>query len=129
MDTRKSAIFAFQFVKPFLQTITHLTQQTVLGIQFWSTKCTAANVRHAKISSISIPCHQALSSSDARLVIFPMSGNSTFETSDFAGRRFSFRNRDVLFSPTVFLWKKILRNIKQYFSLPELAHKRNFLGV
>ena len=72
------------------------------------------------------------------LVIFPMSGNNTFETSDFADRCFSFRNCNGLFSPTVFLWKKILRNMKQMiiyffftksFSLPELANKRNFLGV
>ena len=72
------------------------------------------------------------------LVIFPMSGNNTFETSDFADRRFSFRNCNGLFSPTVFLWNKILRNMKQMishffftrsFSLPELANKRNVLGV
>ena len=70
---------------------------------------------------------------------FPISGNNTFETSDFADRRFSFRSFDGgLFSPTMFLWKKILRNMKQMiihffftksFSLPELANKRNFLGV
>ena len=36
-----------------------------------------------------------------RLVIFPLSGNNTFETSDFVGRRFFFGNRDELFSPTV----------------------------
>ena len=48
------------------------------------------------------------------LVIFPMSGNNTFETSDFADRRFSFINCDGgLFSPTMFLWKKIFRNMKQ----------------
>ena len=48
------------------------------------------------------------------LLIFPMSGNNTFETSDFADRRFSFRNSDGgVFSPTMFLWKKILRNMKQ----------------
>ena len=34
MDARKSAIFAFQFVKPILQTIAHLIQYTVLGIKF-----------------------------------------------------------------------------------------------
>ena len=34
MDARKSAIFAFQFVKPALKTITHLIQYTVLEIQF-----------------------------------------------------------------------------------------------
>ena len=58
MDARKSAIFAFQFVKPVLQTITYLIQYTVLGIEFWSLKCT--NVWYAKVSSISIPSHQAI---------------------------------------------------------------------
>ena len=57
MDARKSAIFAFQFVKPILQTITHLIQYTVLEIQFWSVKCTTVTVRYAKISKISFPCH------------------------------------------------------------------------
>ena len=48
------------------------------------------------------------------LVIFPMSGNNTFEASDFADRRFSFRNRGGgLFSTTMLLWKKIFRNMKQ----------------
>ena len=60
MDTRKSAIFAFQFVKPILQTITLLIQYTVLGIQFWSVKCTAVTVGYAKISSVSIPSHQPM---------------------------------------------------------------------
>ena len=42
-----------------------------------------------------------------RLVIFPMSGNNTFETSDFADQRFSFRNRDGgVFSPTMFHGRK-----------------------
>ena len=64
----------------------------------------------------------------ARLVIFPMSGNNTFETSDFADRRFSFRKHDGgLLSPTMFLWKKILRT--KSFSFPEIANKSNFLGV
>ena len=36
MDARKSAIFAFKFVKPILQTITRLIEYTVLEIQFWS---------------------------------------------------------------------------------------------
>ena len=68
-----------------------------------------------------------------------MSGNNTFETSDFADRRFSSRNSDGgVFSPTMFLWKKILCNMKQkiiYFffrkslSFPEAANKRNFLDV
>ena len=68
----------------------------------------------------------------SRLVIFPTPGNNSFETSDFADQRFSFRNRDGgLFSPTIFLWKKILHNMKQMiihifftksFSLPELAN-------
>ena len=73
------------------------------------------------------------------LVIFPVSGNNTFETSDFADRRFSFRNRDGgVLSPKMFLWKKILRNMKEKiihffftksFSFPEIANRRNFLGV
>ena len=60
MDARKSAIFAFQLAKLFdrpPQTITHLTQIKVLGIQFWSVKCMTATVRYAKISSISIPSY------------------------------------------------------------------------
>ena len=41
------------------------------------------------------------------LVIFPMSEINTFETSDFADRRFSFKNRDGgLFSPTMFYGTK-----------------------
>ena len=59
MDARKSAILAFQFVKPILQTITHLIQYTVLEIQFWSIKCMTVTVRYAKILSISILSHQA----------------------------------------------------------------------
>ena len=58
MGARKSAIFAFQFVKPILQTITHLIQYTVLEIRFWSVKFTAVTVRYAEIFSISIPSHQ-----------------------------------------------------------------------
>ena len=34
-----------------LQTITHLIQYTVLGIQFWSVKYTAVTVGYAKLSS------------------------------------------------------------------------------
>ena len=45
MDARVSRIFAFQLVKPILQTITRLIQQTVLGTQFWSVKCTTATVQ------------------------------------------------------------------------------------
>ena len=45
MDVRKSKTFAFQFVKPILQTITQLIQHTVLEIQFWSVKCTTVTVR------------------------------------------------------------------------------------
>ena len=52
MDARKSAIFAFQFAKPILQTITYLIQYTVLEIQIWSVKLTTATVGYAKISSI-----------------------------------------------------------------------------
>ena len=64
MDAHKSAIFAFQFGKPVLQIITHLIQYMHLGIQFWSVKCMTVTVRYAKISSISIPCHQASDASD-----------------------------------------------------------------
>ena len=60
MDATKSAIFVFQLVKPILQTITHLIQYTVLEIQFWSVKYTTVTVRYVKISSISIPSHQAM---------------------------------------------------------------------
>ena len=60
MDARKSAIFAFQFVKPILQTITHLLEDTVLQIQFWSVKCTIVIVPYAIISSASIPCYQPM---------------------------------------------------------------------
>ena len=46
-----------------------------------------------------------------------MSGNNTFETSDFADQRFSFWSSEgVSHSPTVFLWKKLLWNTKQMFS-------------
>ena len=57
---RKSAIFGFQFVKPILQTNSHLKQYAVLKIQFWSVKCVTFTMRYAKISSISIPSHQAM---------------------------------------------------------------------
>ena len=67
MDARKSAIFAFQFVKPILQTITHLIKYTVLEIQFWSVKCTTLTVWYAKISSISIPSYQAMQAIAVRL--------------------------------------------------------------
>ena len=60
MDACKSSIFVFQFVKPMLQTITHLIQYTVLEIWFWSVKCTIVTVWYANISSISIPSHQAM---------------------------------------------------------------------
>ena len=60
MDARKSVIFAFQFVKSILQTIANLIQYMVLEIQFWSAKCMTVTVRFAKISSISIPCHEAM---------------------------------------------------------------------
>ena len=58
MDTLKSTIFAFQLVKPILQTITHLIERMILEIQFCSVKCTT--VRHAKTLSISVPSHQAM---------------------------------------------------------------------
>ena len=60
MDTSKSVIFALEFVKPILHTITHLIQYTVLEIQFWSVKCTAFTVRYAKVLSICITSHQAM---------------------------------------------------------------------
>ena len=58
MDARKTAIFPFLFVKPILQTMTHLIRNKVLENQFWSVKCTT--VWYAKISSIPIPSHQAM---------------------------------------------------------------------
>ena len=58
MDTCKSALFAFQFVK---QTITHISYiNTVLEIQFWSVKYTTVTVLYTKILSVSIPSHQAM---------------------------------------------------------------------
>ena len=49
-----------------------------------------------------------------RLVIFPMSGNNTFETSNFADLHFSFWSSEgVPLSPTVFLRSKLLRNMKR----------------
>ena len=36
-----------------VQTMTHLIQQTVLGIQFWSLKCTTATVRYEYFHSFS----------------------------------------------------------------------------
>ena len=60
MDARKSVVFAFQFLKPILQTITHLIQYTVLEIQFWSVKCMIVTAQYVKISSIPIPSHQAI---------------------------------------------------------------------
>ena len=65
MDARKSAIFAFQLVKSTLKSITHLIQASVLGIQFWSVKYAAATVPYAELLSVSIPSHQAFSSTDA----------------------------------------------------------------
>ena len=32
----------------------------ILEIQYWSVKCTAVTMRYAKVSSISIPSHQAM---------------------------------------------------------------------
>ena len=60
MGTRKSATFAFQFVKPILQTIIHLMQYTVLEIQFRFVKCTTVTVRYVKMSNISILSHQMM---------------------------------------------------------------------
>ena len=79
---------------------------------------TVHEVSFSQISKIDHPCciisRHRINHSQDRLVIFPMSGNNTFETSDFADRRFSFRNRGGgLLSTTMFLWKKIFRNMKQ----------------
>ena len=60
MDARKSVVLVFQFLKPILQTITHLIQYAVLDIQFWSVKYTTVTVQYVKISSIPIPSHQAI---------------------------------------------------------------------
>ena len=49
MDARKRAIFVFQFAKPILQTITHLMQEVVLEIHFWSVKCMTDTVRYVKM--------------------------------------------------------------------------------
>ena len=54
--------------------------------------------------------------------IFPMSRNNTFETSDFADPRFFFWSSEgVSLSATVFLWKKLLRNMKQMFSIQSVC--------
>ena len=43
------------------------------------------------------------------LLTFPMSGNNTFERSDFVDLRFSFwSSKGACHSPMVFLWKKII---------------------
>ena len=60
MGARKSATFAFQFVKPILQIIIHLIQYTVLEIQFRFVKCTTVTVRYVKMSNISILSHQTM---------------------------------------------------------------------
>ena len=60
MDARKSVVLVFQFLKPILQTITHLIQYAVLDIQFWSVKYTTVTVQYVKTSSIPIPSHQAI---------------------------------------------------------------------
>ena len=81
-------------------------------------KKTVHEVSFSQISKIDPPrciiSRHRINHSQDRLVIFPMSGNNTFETSDFADPHFSFRNCDGgLFSPTMFLWKKIFRNMIQ----------------
>ena len=58
MDERKSAIFAFHFVKQILQTITHLIQCKILETRFCSVKCTTVTVWYAKILSNFILSHQ-----------------------------------------------------------------------
>ena len=60
MGAQKSATFAFQFVKPNLETIIHLMQYTVLEIQFRFVKCTTITLRYVKMSSISILSHQTM---------------------------------------------------------------------
>ena len=42
-------------------------------------------------------------------MIFPMSGNSTFET-----HAFFYGSEGALLSPTVFLWKKIIAKHDKY---------------
>ena len=47
-------------------------------------------------------------------MISPKSANNTFELSYFADLRFScWSSKGALLSPTVFLWQKLLRNMKQ----------------
>ena len=57
MDARKSPILALEFVKPILETITHLMLYTVIEIQFRSVNGTAVTAGYVKISSTSIPSH------------------------------------------------------------------------
>ena len=51
------------------------------------------------------------------LVIFPMPGNNSFETQNFADPRFSFGNsQGASLSPECSFEKKLLRNLKQMIS-------------
>ena len=59
MDARKSAIFAFQFEKPILQTITHLIQYKVLEIRFRSVTCSTVTVRKTLEQFHSFPASDA----------------------------------------------------------------------
>ena len=74
-------------------------------------KTAAHEVSSSQVSKIDpprcvIPRHR-INHNQGRLVIFPMSGNNTFETSDFADWRFSFRNcNGGLFSPTMFFMEE-----------------------
>ena len=62
MEAHKNAIFAFQFVRPILQTIPQLIQYTVLEIQFSFVKCclSTVTVGYAKILSIFIPAYESM---------------------------------------------------------------------
>ena len=59
MNARKNASFAFQFVKPILQTITHLLKSwhTIHGFRV---SVLVRKMIRKKISSISIPSNQAM---------------------------------------------------------------------
>ena len=65
MDARKSEIFAFQFVKPIFQTITHLIRSwnTIHGFRDSVLGCKMHDCMIRKIFEhygISIPSHQAM---------------------------------------------------------------------
>ena len=96
--------FPIQYIKRSLET----SFSWVCKINLQRSVISRQMINHKPLYSLFFP----------RLVIFPMSGNNTFETPDFADLRFSFWSSEgTSLSPTVFL----LQNMKQMFlcSLPK----------